>query len=142
MLLLRSNLKKILFFQCSEYSLERYLYLSKLLFLGLQLSQYLFDERKIRIKILKTVFPRILTNLTKFQYFLHLLCTHHKSCLWKNLKKVFQEITICPIGLLKWTCVFSMVTSFREEILKVNVPYHIQMTRIFDHVKLSNDNSY
>ena len=48
-------------------------------------------ETKWKIKIFKTVFLGSLRNLTKFEYFLHLLWENHEPCPSSTLKKFTQK---------------------------------------------------
>ena len=80
MVLLRSNLEKSTFFPVFEVFITKviaYLF-NQLLFLEFYLGLYLCNKRKTKILFFLIILFGSFKNLTKFEYFLHLLCKHDK----------------------------------------------------------------
>ena len=80
MVLLSSNLEKVHFFPVFEVFITKVVVclFNQLLFLELYLGLYLCNKRKTKIMCFKIIFFGSLKNLTKFEYFLHLLCKHNE----------------------------------------------------------------
>ena len=78
MVLLRNNLGKSTFFSVFEVFITKVILclFNQLLFLEFYLGLYLCNERKTKIMFFKIILFGGLKNLTKFEYFLHLLCKH------------------------------------------------------------------
>ena len=78
MVLLRSNLEKSTFFPAFEVFITKAIVclFNQLLFLELYLGLYLCNKRKTKIMFFKIILFGSLKNLTKFEYFLHLLCKY------------------------------------------------------------------
>ena len=93
MMLWRSNLEKITFFPVFELFITNAIVclFNQLLFLELYLDLYLYNKRKTKIVFFKFILPGSLKNLSKFEYFRHLLCKHDEFMSSSNLKTIWTK---------------------------------------------------